>query len=55
LASLVVPRSTTIRQPIQEIAEIAVRIVLERQQIDGSVTPKPALVERRSAAPPPLS
>ncbi|MGO4563577.1 substrate-binding domain-containing protein [Rhizobium sp. 2YAF20] len=52
LVSLVVPCLTTIRQPIQEIAEIAVRIVLERQQIDRSVTPKPALVERGSAAPP---
>jgi LacI family transcriptional regulator len=46
LASLVLPRLTTIRQPIQEIAKIAVRIVLERQQIDGSVALKPALVER---------
>jgi hypothetical protein len=55
LAFLVLPRLTTIRQPIQEIAEIAVRIVLERRQIDGSVALKPALVERGSSAPPPLS
>jgi LacI family transcriptional regulator len=44
-ASLVLLRLTTMRRPIQEIAEIAVRIVLERQQIDGSVALKPALVE----------
>jgi LacI family transcriptional regulator len=55
LAFLVLSRLTTIRQPIQEIAEIAVRIVLERRQIDGSVALKPALVGRGSAAPPPLS
>jgi LacI family transcriptional regulator len=54
LAFLVLPRLTTIRQPIQEVTEIAVRIVPERQQI-GSVALKPALVERGSAAPPPLS
>jgi DNA-binding LacI/PurR family transcriptional regulator len=46
---------TTIRQQIQEVAEIAVRIVLERQLIDGSVALKPALVERGSAAPSPSS
>jgi LacI family transcriptional regulator len=54
LASLVLPRLTTVRQPIEEIAEIAVRAVLGRGPIVGQITLKPALVERDSTAPPPV-
>ncbi|MCV9961795.1 LacI family transcriptional regulator [Pararhizobium sp. BT-229] len=53
LASLVLPRLTTVRQPLEEMAEIAVRAVLRGGAIMGLVTLKPALVERDSTAAPP--
>jgi LacI family transcriptional regulator len=52
LASLVSPRLTTIRQPIQKIAQIAVRTVLGRGPIDGPIALKPCIIERESTAPP---
>lgn len=52
LASLVLPRLTTVRQPIEEIAEIAIRAVLGRGPIVGQIALKPDLVERDSTAPP---
>ncbi|WP_175552145.1 substrate-binding domain-containing protein, partial [Pararhizobium antarcticum] len=50
LASLVLPRLTTIRQPVQQIAEIAIRAVLGRGTIDGPIRLPPILVERESTA-----
>jgi LacI family transcriptional regulator len=50
LASLVLPRLTTIRQPIQEIAEIAMQAVLGRAAIEEPILLKPFLVERESTA-----
>lgn len=52
LASLVLPRLTTVRQPMEEIAEITVRAVLGRGPVVGQITLKPALVERDSTALP---
>lgn len=54
LASLVLPRLTTVRQPIEEIAEIAIRAVLGRGPVEGPIALKPSLVERDSTAPPPI-
>ncbi|WP_245275979.1 LacI family DNA-binding transcriptional regulator [Rhizobium giardinii] len=53
LASLVLPRLTTVRQPIEEIAEIAIRALLGSGPIVGPIALRPALVERDSTAPPP--
>lgn len=50
LASLVLPRLTTIRQPVHEIAEIAIRAVLVRGAIDGPILLPPRVVERESTA-----
>lgn len=50
LASLVLPRLTTIRQPIQEIAEIAIRAVLGRGAIDKPILLPPRVVVRESTA-----
>lgn len=50
LASLVLPRLTTVRQPIQEIAEIAIRAVLGRGAIDGPILLSPRIVVRESTA-----
>lgn len=50
LASLVLPRLTTIRQPVQQIAEIAVRAVLEQRSIDGPILLPPSIITRESTA-----
>jgi LacI family transcriptional regulator len=50
LASLVLPRLTTIRQPVHEIAEIAIHAVLGRSVISGSILLPPSVVERESTA-----
>lgn len=50
LASLVLPRLTTIRQPVHEIAEIAIRAVLGRGAINGPILLPPTVVERESTA-----
>lgn len=50
LASLVLPRLTTIRQPVQEIAEIAIRAVLGRGAINGPILLPPSVVVRESTA-----
>lgn len=52
LASLVLPRLTTIRQPIDEIARLALEGVLGSHVLQEEYKLQPVLIERGSCAPP---
>jgi LacI family transcriptional regulator len=57
LASLVTPRLTTVRQPLEEISQVAVARLLERLDVQPSrrrrVLLPTELMVRASSAPPP--